>query len=126
MHWSAQAEKLLILGCMCVFSFLQETIISHLHKRYDELQVYTYVGDILIALNPFQNLSIYSPQVGNTSVTNRFCVFLQTQWKWWMDASHDAGSALVDTVFVGLVIVIIIVFFIIHSNSNYYDNCHIS
>lgn len=27
-----------------------------------------------------------------------------------MDASHDAGSALVDTVFVGLVIVIIILF----------------
>lgn len=46
------------------FTFLQETIISHLQKRYDELQVYTYVGDILIALNPFQNLSIYSPQVG--------------------------------------------------------------
>ncbi|CAG5865585.1 unnamed protein product [Menidia menidia] len=40
----------------------EETIISHLHRRYDELQVYTYVGDILIALNPFQNLSIYSPQ----------------------------------------------------------------
>ncbi|KAM8856823.1 myosin-IIIb isoform 4-T5 [Synchiropus picturatus] len=40
----------------------EETIISHLQKRYDELQVYTYVGDILIALNPFQNLSIYSPK----------------------------------------------------------------
>uniref|UniRef100_A0A8C7ZS13 Myosin IIIB n=1 Tax=Oryzias sinensis TaxID=183150 RepID=A0A8C7ZS13_9TELE len=40
----------------------EETIISHLLKRFDELQVYTYVGDILIALNPFQNLSIYSPQ----------------------------------------------------------------
>uniref|UniRef100_A0A3Q2QEB8 Myosin IIIB n=1 Tax=Fundulus heteroclitus TaxID=8078 RepID=A0A3Q2QEB8_FUNHE len=42
--------------------FLDEIIISHLQRRYDELQVYTYVGDILIALNPFQNLSIYSPQ----------------------------------------------------------------
>uniref|UniRef100_A0A3Q2XUB6 non-specific serine/threonine protein kinase n=1 Tax=Hippocampus comes TaxID=109280 RepID=A0A3Q2XUB6_HIPCM len=40
----------------------EETIIGHLHKRYAELQVYTYVGDILIALNPFQSLSIYSPQ----------------------------------------------------------------
>lgn len=48
---------------MVFFPCLQETIISHLQKRYDELQVYTYVGDILIALNPFQNLSIYSPQV---------------------------------------------------------------
>ncbi|XP_073710943.1 myosin-IIIb isoform X2 [Misgurnus anguillicaudatus] len=40
----------------------EETIITHLQKRYEELQIYTYVGDILIALNPFQNLSIYSPQ----------------------------------------------------------------
>ncbi|XP_077073136.1 myosin-IIIb isoform X2 [Siphateles boraxobius] len=40
----------------------EETIITHLQKRYQDLQMYTYVGDILIALNPFQNLSIYSPQ----------------------------------------------------------------
>ncbi|XP_001920287.5 myosin-IIIb isoform X5 [Danio rerio] len=40
----------------------EETIIAHLQKRYQDLQIYTYVGDILIALNPFQNLSIYSPQ----------------------------------------------------------------
>uniref|UniRef100_A0ACB8G0M2 Myosin-IIIb n=1 Tax=Sphaerodactylus townsendi TaxID=933632 RepID=A0ACB8G0M2_9SAUR len=40
----------------------EETIIHQLKKRYADLQIYTYVGDILIALNPFQNLSIYSPQ----------------------------------------------------------------
>uniref|UniRef100_A0A4W3IW94 non-specific serine/threonine protein kinase n=1 Tax=Callorhinchus milii TaxID=7868 RepID=A0A4W3IW94_CALMI len=40
----------------------EETIIYHLQKRYSELQVYTYVGDILIALNPFQDLNIYSPE----------------------------------------------------------------
>lgn len=53
----------------CFWSSMQETIISHLQKRYDELQVYTYVGDILIALNPFQNLNIYSPQVAYRPVT---------------------------------------------------------
>uniref|UniRef100_A0A8C2J8T1 non-specific serine/threonine protein kinase n=1 Tax=Cyprinus carpio TaxID=7962 RepID=A0A8C2J8T1_CYPCA len=41
----------------------EETIIAHLQRRYQELQIYTYVGDILIALNPFQTLNIYSPQV---------------------------------------------------------------
>uniref|UniRef100_A0A8C9SGA8 non-specific serine/threonine protein kinase n=1 Tax=Scleropages formosus TaxID=113540 RepID=A0A8C9SGA8_SCLFO len=41
----------------------EEVIISHLQRRYGELQIYTYVGDILIALNPFQTLNIYSPQV---------------------------------------------------------------
>ncbi|XP_015334428.2 myosin-IIIb [Marmota marmota marmota] len=40
----------------------EETIIHHLQKRYADSLIYTYVGDILIALNPFQNLSIYSPQ----------------------------------------------------------------
>ncbi|ETE69635.1 Myosin-IIIb, partial [Ophiophagus hannah] len=40
----------------------EDTIIYQLKKRYGDLQIYTYVGDILIALNPFQNLSIYSPQ----------------------------------------------------------------
>ncbi|KAI1884833.1 hypothetical protein AGOR_G00213910 [Albula goreensis] len=40
----------------------EEIIITHLQRRYEDLQIYTYVGDILIALNPFQNLNIYSPQ----------------------------------------------------------------
>ncbi|XP_010350571.1 myosin-IIIb isoform X1 [Saimiri boliviensis] len=40
----------------------EDTIIHQLQKRYADLLIYTYVGDILIALNPFQNLSIYSPQ----------------------------------------------------------------
>ncbi|CAD7690588.1 unnamed protein product [Nyctereutes procyonoides] len=40
----------------------EDTIICQLQKRYVDLLIYTYVGDILIALNPFQNLSIYSPQ----------------------------------------------------------------
>ncbi|XP_077175877.1 myosin-IIIb isoform X4 [Paroedura picta] len=40
----------------------EDTIIHQLQNRYADLQIYTYVGDILIALNPFQNLSIYSPQ----------------------------------------------------------------
>ncbi|XP_010601142.3 LOW QUALITY PROTEIN: myosin-IIIb [Loxodonta africana] len=40
----------------------EDTIIHQLQKRYVDLLIYTYVGDILIALNPFQNLSIYSPQ----------------------------------------------------------------
>ncbi|XP_029463763.1 myosin-IIIb [Rhinatrema bivittatum] len=40
----------------------EDTIIHQLQTRYADLQIYTYVGDILIALNPFQNLSIYSPQ----------------------------------------------------------------
>uniref|UniRef100_A0A8C4IRP0 Myosin IIIB n=1 Tax=Dicentrarchus labrax TaxID=13489 RepID=A0A8C4IRP0_DICLA len=56
-------KTLIIQSCpdddLVNLEFLDEV---RFNKRYDELQVYTYVGDILIALNPFQNLSIYSPQ----------------------------------------------------------------
>uniref|UniRef100_H3A9B2 non-specific serine/threonine protein kinase n=2 Tax=Latimeria chalumnae TaxID=7897 RepID=H3A9B2_LATCH len=40
----------------------EDIITDQLQKRYADLQIYTYVGDILIALNPFQNLSMYSPK----------------------------------------------------------------
>ncbi|XP_043549635.1 myosin-IIIb isoform X2 [Chiloscyllium plagiosum] len=40
----------------------EEAIIYSLQKRYSDLQIYTYVGDILIALNPFQDLPIYTPE----------------------------------------------------------------
>lgn len=41
---------------------LNDAIIAQmLHNRYDGNQIYTYIGDILVALNPFQRLPIYGP-----------------------------------------------------------------
>ncbi|KAB7503595.1 Myosin-IIIa, partial [Armadillidium nasatum] len=37
----------------------EEIIVDHLRRRYDLDTIYTYVGDILIAVNPFKNLNIY-------------------------------------------------------------------
>ncbi|KAG1655873.1 Myosin-IIIa [Nymphon striatum] len=37
-----------------------DTIVKELEKRYNEDNIYTYVGDILIAFNPFKLLPIYS------------------------------------------------------------------
>jgi len=48
------------------------TLLSHLHEpavlnnvkiRYNQQQIYTYSGIVLIALNPFQNLPIYTPDI---------------------------------------------------------------
>jgi myosin-5 len=48
------------------------TLLSHLHEpavlnnvkiRYNRQQVYTYSGIVLIALNPFQSLPIYTPDI---------------------------------------------------------------
>ncbi|KAM3821016.1 myosin-IIIa [Vipera latastei] len=38
----------------------ENTITEQLEKSYSRGQIYTYVGDILIAVNPFQKLDIYS------------------------------------------------------------------
>ncbi|KAG8510487.1 Myosin-IIIb, partial [Galemys pyrenaicus] len=65
-----------------------DTIIHQLQKRYMDLLIYTYVGDILVALNPFQNLYIYSPQgvyyIMNSSLTP-FSVSVHChQWRKWL------------------------------------------
>ncbi|KAI9009129.1 P-loop containing nucleoside triphosphate hydrolase protein [Hyaloraphidium curvatum] len=48
------------------------TLLSHLHEpavlhniklRYSQKQIYTYSGIVLVAMNPYQRLPIYSPEV---------------------------------------------------------------
>eukprot|EP00072_Mus_musculus_P025957 NP_680779.3 myosin-IIIa [Mus musculus] len=41
----------------------ENTVSEHLEKCYSRDQIYIYVGDILIALNPFQSLGIYSTKL---------------------------------------------------------------
>eukprot|EP00117_Sycon_ciliatum_P038683 scpid69445/ scgid28701/ Unconventional myosin-XVI; Neuronal tyrosine-phosphorylated phosphoinositide-3-kinase adapter 3; Unconventional myosin-16 len=38
----------------------EETLLSELSQRYDEEQTYTYVGDILIAVNPFRPMKYFT------------------------------------------------------------------
>ncbi|KAM8823539.1 myosin-IIIa [Spinachia spinachia] len=40
----------------------ENTVTEQLQSRYGRDQIYTYVGDILIAVNPFHKMQIYSPQ----------------------------------------------------------------
>ena len=47
-----------------LFLSLQEAIVSQLFTRYSQGQIYTYIGDILLAVNPFSTLTIYNEEVG--------------------------------------------------------------
>jgi len=40
-------------------------MVSCLRSRYEELSIYTYIGDVLIAINPFHTVNIYDQQVMN-------------------------------------------------------------
>ena len=36
---------------------------EHLHQRYNKTLIYTYIGDILLAVNPFCAMKIYDEEV---------------------------------------------------------------
>uniref|UniRef100_A0A8C7T5Z0 non-specific serine/threonine protein kinase n=1 Tax=Oncorhynchus mykiss TaxID=8022 RepID=A0A8C7T5Z0_ONCMY len=40
----------------------ENSVTEQLQRRYAKDQIYTYVGDILIAVNPFHKMELYSPQ----------------------------------------------------------------
>ncbi|XP_037613510.1 myosin-IIIa isoform X1 [Sebastes umbrosus] len=40
----------------------ENTVTEQLQSRYGRDQIYTYVGDILIAVNPFHKMDIYTPE----------------------------------------------------------------
>ena len=42
----------------------EEVIVTQLQQRYRAGQIYTYIGDILIAVNPFSDVNIYGEKVG--------------------------------------------------------------
>lgn len=41
----------------------EDAIVEQLQKRYTQNQIYTYIGDILVAVNPFTDVGIYTSKV---------------------------------------------------------------
>ena len=42
---------------------MQEVIVDHVEQRFNQSEIYTYIGEILLAVNPFTPLAIYTSQV---------------------------------------------------------------
>lgn len=49
---------------------------DQLEQRYMNKVVYTYIGDILVAVNPFTELNIYGDRVSSSSVGGRDSLLL--------------------------------------------------
>ncbi len=43
-------------------TFDEDSIVAQLFNRFMQGQIYTYIGDILLAVNPFTNLGIYTEE----------------------------------------------------------------
>ncbi|KAG8034288.1 hypothetical protein G9C98_001372 [Cotesia typhae] len=56
----AQPKKIYFDDLAALDSFTEEIIVEQLKERFKQGQIYTYIGDILIAVNPYINLGLYT------------------------------------------------------------------
>ncbi|XP_015113330.1 myosin-IIIb [Diachasma alloeum] len=54
------AKKIYFDDLAALDALSEDSIVEQLEHRYSEGQIYTYIGDILVAVNPFTNLGLYT------------------------------------------------------------------
>jgi myosin heavy subunit len=62
---SWNSDSLLIDDLATISELTEKALLEHLEHRYAEGVIYTYVGDILVAVNPFKNLPLYTDEIRN-------------------------------------------------------------
>nr|XP_012145788.1 PREDICTED: myosin-IIIb isoform X2 [Megachile rotundata] len=53
-------EKMYMDDLAALDTLSEDAIVDQLQHRYEQAQIYTYIGDILVAVNPFTNLGLYT------------------------------------------------------------------
>ncbi|XP_031788630.1 myosin-IIIb isoform X2 [Nasonia vitripennis] len=56
----ARPEKMYMDDLAALDLLSEDAIVDQLQNRYERSQIYTYIGDILVAVNPFTNLGLYT------------------------------------------------------------------
>ncbi|XP_012256582.2 myosin-IIIb-like isoform X3 [Athalia rosae] len=56
----ARPEKMYVDDLAALDLLSEDGIVEQLQNRYEQAQIYTYIGDILVAVNPFANLGLYT------------------------------------------------------------------
>lgn len=62
-HRKAKPEKMYTDDLATLETLTEDAIVEQLQKRYTQDQIYTYIGDILVAVNPFTDIGIYTTKV---------------------------------------------------------------
>ncbi|KAF7664658.1 hypothetical protein LDENG_00170440 [Lucifuga dentata] len=78
----------------------ENTVTEQLQSRYGRNQIYTYVGDILIAVNPFHEMEIYNPQytkiyIGSKRTANPPHIFAVADIAYQSMVSYSADQCVV-------------------------------
>ena len=60
-----EKSQLILKDDLAGLEFINEDIIlDNLRRHYNNRQIYIYIGEILLAINPYQELGIYSSKYG--------------------------------------------------------------
>ncbi|KAM3967535.1 myosin-IIIb [Aphomia sociella] len=59
-HRKARPEKMYTDDLATLEVLTEDAIVEQLQKRYNQNHIYTYIGDILVAVNPFTDIGIYT------------------------------------------------------------------
>lgn len=56
----SRPQPILVDDLSALETLTEDVIVDQLYQRYIRSQIYTYIGDILLAMNPFEKLPIYT------------------------------------------------------------------
>ncbi|XP_064474850.1 myosin-IIIb-like isoform X2 [Ornithodoros turicata] len=58
----SRPQRILVDDLSALETLTEDVIVDQIYQRYIQGQIYTYIGDILLAVNPFRQLPIYATQ----------------------------------------------------------------
>ncbi|CAK1601925.1 unnamed protein product [Parnassius mnemosyne] len=61
-HRKARPESMYTDDLATLEVLTEDAIVEQIQNRYNQNQIYTYIGDILVAVNPFTDIGIYTPK----------------------------------------------------------------
>ncbi|XP_031750921.1 myosin-IIIb isoform X2 [Xenopus tropicalis] len=65
LDWAALWDRIPGEDAALLAELTENKLLATLRDRYRDHRIYTYVGDILIAVNPFRDLPLYSPEISD-------------------------------------------------------------
>ena len=49
-----------------------DDFLKNLKLRFEKNRIYTYIGEVVVSINPYRNLDNYGPELVNLFLTNNF------------------------------------------------------
>ncbi|XP_062521187.1 myosin-IIIb-like [Corticium candelabrum] len=86
----ASCDSFLVDDLATLAELTEKSLLEHLKRRYGEGIIYTYVGDILVAVNPFKYLRLYTDEVHDQYRSVQHRVFVRPHVYALVDSAYQA------------------------------------